>query len=191
MASQNHAARIVVRLPAFDDRFLSPNWPNNRTHSGKLQVAALSIRGTLSAMCGMHVNTMSGKKKQDIWEICARKYRQLVDELQHKYPDASVGEYLMYVALTKLSPMTGEKIFRMSQAVRKECRNVFNPLWNQALVNGFPPSGKDWEWVRKRTLILLHRQKKKDSTPLQPNDGSFYVCVCVCSCVLLPACLRA
>lgn len=167
-------------LPTFDSRLLSENWPNNRTHSAKLQIAALSIRCTLSAMCGMHVHTLSGKKKQDLWQICSVKYRELVSALQHKYPRASVGEYLPYVALTKLVPMTGEKVFRMAQAVRKECRNAYNPLWNSGLVNGSPPSGKDWTWVRDRVLVLLYRKKKKDETSLRPNDGSLcvvYMCV--------------
>ena len=100
---------------------------------------------------------------------------QLVQALVQKYPRASVGEYLPFVALTKLVKMTGEKVFRMAQAVRKECRNSFDPLWKSGIVNGQPPSGKDWKWVCKRTLVLLHRQKKKDLTPLQANTGSLCV----------------
>ena len=71
--------------------------------------------------------------------------------------------------------MTGEKVFRMAQAVRKECRNSFDPLWKSGIVNEQPPSGKDWKWVCKRTLVLLYRQKKKDPTPLQANAGSLCV----------------
>ena len=167
---------LPLLLPTFDNCLLNENWPNNRTHSGKLQVAALSIRATLSAMCGMHIHSLSAKKKQDLWQICAIKYVKLVRSLVQKYPRASVGEYLPYVALTKLVKMTGEKVFRMAQAVRKECRNSFDPLWKSAIVNGQPPSGKDWTWVCKRTLVLLYRQKKKDPTPLQANSGSSCVC---------------
>lgn len=84
-------------------------------------------------MCGMHVHTLSGKKKTDIEEICEVKFHELVVTLRTKYPDASVVEFVPYVTCKKLKKMSGNTIYRLSTNVRKICTNSFDKLWQDSL----------------------------------------------------------
>ena len=167
---------MVCRLPEFPVKILNETWQNDRSNGSKITLSALSIRCTLAAMCGMHVHKGPGKKKYDIWTCCADLYKQLTNAMKLAHPHASVIPFLDYTANTMVTRMDGEKVFRMSQLVRKECVNVFNPLWKSCLDDsGQPPSGKTWEWVRCRVLILLYRQAKKIETPLPQNAGKFAI----------------
>lgn len=184
-----HARSDVLRLPDFPNKILNETWEKNRANAGKLNTAAYSVRCTLTAMCGMDVHKRKCMKKHDIWSCCKRTYIALVASMARKHPNAKVVEFVGHTALTKLAPMSGEKVFRMSQMVRKHCVNQFNPLWKSCLgPTGQPPSGKDWEWVRQRVLIMLYRQAKKDITPLEANAGlcghsSVFVVVVVFVCI--------
>ena len=173
----HHANKVAhLRLPAFPPGLLMPNWKNNRADATKLNLAAYSIRCTLSAMCGMHVHTMGDMRKHDIFASCERNYLKLVAAMQNKYRDAAVVKYLGHTSLTKVAVMTGEKVFRMAQNTRKTIVNRFNPKWKACLVNGQPPSGKNWEWVAKRVLIMLYHESKGDTThELAANAGIFFI----------------
>ena len=74
----------------------------NKIDDSKLHAASLCVRATLLAMCGMHVHTLSGKKKVDIEDICEAKYHELVAALKLKYPDASIVEFVSYVTCKKV-----------------------------------------------------------------------------------------
>ena len=163
--------RDDIRLPDFPKKILNSDWSNNRHESFKLNISAYNTRATFSAMCAMHVNTLGTMKAQDCHSEALKAWTKLVTAFKRKYPDATVGKYLGFTSLNKITPMDGEKIWRMACQTRPEINNVFNPVWLSCLSNGKLPSGKDWEWVRKRTLILLYRRATKDETPLAPNEG--------------------
>ena len=74
----------------------------SKVDDSKLHAASLCVRVTLSVMCGMHVHTLSGKKKVDIEEICESKYHEIVVSLKSKYPDVSVVEFVSYVTCKKV-----------------------------------------------------------------------------------------
>ena len=75
--------------------------------------------------------------------------------------------------------MTGQKIRKMGQRVRTCLVNEILPLWNSCLIDGQVPSGKDWLWVSRCTLILLYRKTKKINEPLAPNEGYTLCLLCV------------
>ena len=163
----------VLRIPAFPPEILLPNWRNNRADSSKLNTAAYSIRCTLASMCGMHVHRTGDKRKHDIWACCEEVYGRLLRAMQHRHGEAAVIKYLGHTSLTMVAKMTGEKIFRMSQNTGKTIVNRFNPKWRACLdSNGQPPSGKNWEWVRNRVLVMLYHESKGDNdTTLAANEG--------------------
>lgn len=55
----------------------------------------------------------------------------------------------------------------MSQ-VRKQCVNEYNRRWDSCLVNGTCPSGKNWDWVRKKVLVMIFH--KKDGEQVSANS---------------------
>ena len=165
---------MALKLPDFPAHLMVSNWvyKSSKLVDSKLHSASLCIRATLAAMCGMHVHTLSGKKKPDIEEICATKFHELVAALRTKYPDASVMEFVPYVTCKKLKKMTGNTVYRLSVKVRKMCTNSFGKLWQDSLgPDGLPPSGRSWEWVAQRVLIMLYREKKKDDRSLPVNQS--------------------
>lgn len=184
---------MALKLPDFPIQLMASNWvyKENKVHDSKLHSASLCIRATLAAMCGMHIHSLSGKKKPDIEAICEAKYHELVAALKIKYPDASVVEFLPYVTMKKVKKISGHTIYRLSMNVRKICTNSFGKLWEDALgPDRLPPSGRSWEWVSQRVLVMLYREKKKDDRPLPANQGNIqcvwpikvimYACFFVC-----------
>lgn len=171
-AAATNAPTRSLSLPEFHRKLLNEDWTAQRATSGKLNVALYSVRATLAGMCGMHVAKMPTMKKHQCWREVLKVYLDLVTAFRDRYPDAAVNEFIGHTSTTKITPMDGEKVWRMHCAVRKEIVNVYNPVWKSCLgPNGTPPSGKSWEWVRKRTLILIYRNGKKDDSPLAANDG--------------------
>ena len=123
------ATSFNLPLPDFPAILLNKQWQNNREGSPKLNIAAYSIRCTLCAASGISVHRTPGKKKHDIWNDCLQTYSDQCKSLKAKYPEAAVLPFLEYTALNQLTTMSGKKIWRMSQMVRKEINNVYNPLW--------------------------------------------------------------
>ena len=74
-------------------------------------------------------------------------------------PNAVIGRYLNKVNRSSAKLMSGKTVFGAAGRIRKELSSNFTPIWKSCLVgDGFPPSGKDWEWVRKKTLTLIYRK---------------------------------
>ena len=123
-------------------------------------------------MVSMHVHKMGDMRAPDIHAAAEKKYMSLVQAFKNKYKKAAVCEFIAYTALTKLKRMDGEKVWRMGNLVRSKCVNVYNPIWKNCVgPTGQCPSGKDWDWVRKHMLVLLHRRSRKDPEPLELNAG--------------------
>ena len=160
-----------LRVPAFPPILMNTTWDvGNRVGRKKIQVAALSIRSTLSAMCGMHVHTTPTATSFQQHAICLEKYKKLLVAMENKYPEASVVPFLKYTSLTKNKEFAGLSIYRMSQQVRTTIAKEYNTLWTSSLgPDKIPPSGRTFEWVRKRVLIMLWRKGKKDNRPMSAN----------------------
>lgn len=167
------AARTHIVLPDFPPCMLSRNWGElKREDKPKLNTCCYSIRGTLSAMCGMHLHTTTPTKAPNVHAICLQKYNELTAAMRMKYPDASVNEFIDYVTINKFKKLKGEQIYKMGLSMKTMMLKQFLPLWNSCLdSNGNFPSGRSWEWVRDRVLIMLYRRSKKDLTPLPQNAG--------------------
>ena len=171
-ATPSRALPIRLVLPMFPDIMMNEHWRfNNRVEKKKIHQCALSIRCTLAAMCGMHMHQNPQARSFDIHDICEHKYHELVQSLLTKCPNAKVCEFLTFTTLEKTKKMGGKNVWRMSQQVKKEICNRYNPMWQSCLSNDIPPSGRQWEWVRQRVLVLLWRALKKNTDPLPSNQG--------------------
>ena len=77
----------------------------------------------------------------------------------------------------------------MGMDVRADCVNQYNPLWKSCLdSSGFPPSGREWQWVADRVLVMMWRQKIKNQDPLPANQGDLiivYARARVCLCLIV------
>ena len=172
MVATANNTQSVLPLPDFDINFLNTQWQLNRRDSPKLNTALYSMRCTLSSMCVMHLHTTPTKKVSEAEATCAKTYFDLTRSVSIKYPDAVVCKYVEWVSTNCLTRMTGAKIMKMGQRVRTCLVNEILPLWNSCLdSDGNPPSGKDWIWVCKCVLIMLHRKSKKSTEALAPNAG--------------------
>ena len=166
------AATMIVNLPDFPEMLLNRNWERNRTGSPKLNTAAYSLRSTLAAMTCIHLNTTAPKKGPDVHRTCLIKYGELIAAMKVRYPDAAVIKYLDYSSLQQLKKLDGKQIYRMGLAVRTKVVNEFLPLWKSCLgPSGMSPSGRTFEWVMKRVLIMLYRRSKKNNDALPANAG--------------------
>ena len=162
----------MLSLPALPSELLITTWrPNNKKDAVKINTAALCMKTTLCAMCGMHVHTLNGMKREDIESICEAKYFELVNALKAKFRDAVVLQYVGHVDYKKIRQMQGSTIYRLSQNVRKICVNSYNVKWNSCLVNDQCPSGRGWDWVRMRVLVQLWREANKNLDPMPSNQG--------------------
>ena len=127
-ASRAVLATTGLRLPHFHSNLLNSNWQQgrNRAEDSKINTAALSVRCSLAAMCGMHVHTTSGKKKHDVWAVYKAKYTELIRAMRHRYPDATVMEFIDWISYRKIKKkLNGQQIYRLSQVIRKACVNTY------------------------------------------------------------------
>ena len=154
---------------------MAETWlPGKNNDDPKINPAAATIRATLTAMCGMHIHTLDGKRRHDIEIICEQKYHELVKSLENKYPEAVAMKQVAYTTAKKLKKMTGTAIYRLSQRVRKMCVNSYNIHWQACLQDGQPSSGRSWHWVKMRVLVALFWEQNKNTEPLPSNQGMLY-----------------
>ena len=172
------ATILRTTLPEFPPLLLTQGWEINRTDKPKLNAAAYSIRSTFAAMAGMDLHSKSAKKGPDIHVTVRNAFNKLVEAMKTVYPDASVVQYIEYTTLNKLKKIEGRQIHRLGMEVRTACVNDFRPLWVSCLdSSGDPPSGRQWQWVADRVLVMLWRQKTKNKDPLSANEGTYIHCL--------------
>ena len=174
------AQLVLPRFPTslFDTRCV---YGLNKKTDSKMFNDALCIKATFAAMLGKHIHTLSGKKRPDIEAICQKKYHELVDAAAAKYTDCEIVQFLPYVTMKKIKKLEGPTIYRLSQKVRSACTTSFNKFWEDCLgPDGIPPSGRQFEWVRMRVLVMLYRSFKKNSSSLPANQGLISYCVHAC-----------
>ena len=162
----------VLLLPNLNEELLSSTWRYGRKQDDpKINAAVYSIKCIFAAMCGMHVHSQNGMKKADIWIVCETKYNELVRALRHKYPDCVAARFIGHTSNKLNKKITGDTIYRLSQHVRKTCVNSFNVHWKGSLDGDVPPSGREWDWVRMRVLVILYREYTKNTQRLPENQG--------------------
>lgn len=166
----------TLSLPYIPQELLNKNWRvGHKVDKTKINNAALCLKAFLSTMCGIHLHTQPPMKKVDCEVKCERKYTELVQAIRSKYPDAVALQQIDFVDSKKIKKLDGAGIYRLSQVVRKACVNSFNRLWDGCLDNGNVPSGRGYDWVRQRVLVMLYRETKKITDPMPANQGK---CVC-------------
>ena len=153
----------MLSLPKIPSELLNTNWrTGHKLDSPKINNAALCLRALLANMCGIHLHKQPPMKKIDCEMRCETKYHELADSLLQKYPDSVGVQQIKFVDSKKIKRIEGHSIYRLSQVVRKTCVNSFNIMWDSCLdSNGDIPSGRDYEWVRQRVLVMLYRELKK------------------------------
>ena len=111
----------------------------------------------------MYFHTTASTKGPDCHAIVLRAYMQLAKTMRIKYPDAAAMKYVDYVTLAKLKKLEGKQIYKQGQIVKTKLIKHMLSLWNAELgPTGCFPSGKSWDWVRKRVLIKLWRRCQKN-----------------------------
>ena len=69
----------TLTLPLIPYKLLNRNWYyRKKEENSKIYLSALALRALFASMVGMHVHTLSGKKREDIHLICETKYHELV-----------------------------------------------------------------------------------------------------------------
>ena len=132
-------------------------------------------------MCGIHIHIRNGMKRSDIemllvWGKVPR-IRRLAKALQQKYPDSIAVKFIAHTSNKRVKLFDGNGIYRLSQRVRKTCVNSYNGHWSSCLDNDIPPSGRSWDWVKMRVIVILYREWKKNTTSLPSNQGFVYLFV--------------
>ena len=170
---------MALSVPSLPPEILNTTWRTSRkADKPKINAAVNSIKCTIASMCGIHIHTMSGMKKADIEIECESKYHAIVAALRLKYPDAVALHFIAHTNNKLIKLLDGNGIYRLSQRVRKTCVNSYNGHWLGSLDSGIPPSGRSWNWVRMRVLVLLHRELKKNTSTLPANQGKTNTCLC-------------
>ena len=169
----------TLSLPNLPVEMWSSNWrPDRKADRPKINAAVYSLKCVFAAMCGMHIHTRSGMKRADIEMECEVKYHELIAAARLQHPDAVAVKFVAHTSNKCLKLMDGNGIYRLSQRVRKICVNSYNGHWLGSLDGGIPPSGRMWNWVRMRVLVILYRELTKNTTNLPENQG-----VCIVFCV--------
>ena len=175
---------MSLRLPEFPSNLMNTTWiVQKREDRRKVVIAIASLRATMAAMCGMHVHTHPQMTSPQIHAVCLKKYFEVHAAMLVKYPDAVAVPYLKYTSLNKAKEIVGLSVYRLSQEIRKILVKQYNVLWQSCVgPDKLPPSGRSWEWVRKRVLVMMYRKLKKNEAPLPANEGSDEHVYCSCSC---------
>ena len=93
-----------------------------------------------------------------ILRLVRKNFRKLCSSFTSKYPNAVIGPFLIRTNRTTQEEVNGKSIWAAAGRIRKQISGEYTPIWNSCLDNGAPPSGRDWDWVRKRTLVLVFRK---------------------------------
>ena len=112
-----------------------------------------SIKYLFISMCAVHVFGKDSMIKPSLERIVQVKYHKLAQSFVNQNPNTVIGRHLNKVNRSSAELMSGKTVFAAAGRIRKELSSNFTPIWKSCLVgDGLPPSGKDWEWVRKKNI---------------------------------------
>ena len=156
--ANNSAPGSMLRLPSIPNFLLNEEWGSDRKTAPLLGYALKTVKYLFYAMCAIHVHGKDSMATASILRLVQNKYRKLCDSFTTKYPNAVIGPFLKRLNRTTQELVNGKSVWAAAGRVRKSISAEYTPVWKSCLDNGGLPSGRDWDWVRKRTLVLLFRK---------------------------------